>query len=171
MLQFQKFGRSCILFICAQTVAKLPQTLFNLFFLVLYTQKKFGTKQIEASRPPCQPLYRPMNRCIIDGNAYKEKKFRHFRWEYPWRHYPKRWWRSQLRLPQGLRNKMKSPKIRRWWEKWWGKSGWLLWAASRQAASPEGTKVRKLTSEWKALPRSSHNWSERKRQVWTTDKL
>lgn len=57
----------------AHAVTRLPQALFNLFFLVLYAQEKFGTKQIEARRPPRQPPYRPVNSCIIDGNAYKEK--------------------------------------------------------------------------------------------------
>lgn len=59
----------------AHAAAKLPQVLFELFFLILYAQKQFGTKQIKAGRPPRQPPYGPMNSCIINGNAYKGKKF------------------------------------------------------------------------------------------------
>lgn len=59
----------------AHAAAKLPPALFNLFFLVLYAQKKFGTKEVETSRPTRQPPDGPMYSCIINGNAYKEESF------------------------------------------------------------------------------------------------
>lgn len=59
----------------AHAAPRLPQALFNLFFLVLYAQEKFGTKQIEARRPSRQPPNGPVDSCIIDGNAYKGKVF------------------------------------------------------------------------------------------------
>lgn len=75
----------------AHAAAKLPQILFKLFFLVLYAQKQFGTKQVEASRPARQPPYGLVNSCIIHGNAYKEKSFQeNVQKESSWRHYPKR---------------------------------------------------------------------------------
>lgn len=47
----------------------LIDSLFDLFFLVLYAEEELWAKSVESRWEPSQPTDRLVNRCVINGNA------------------------------------------------------------------------------------------------------